>query len=303
MIKSLFITVVAMVVLAGCSGAPASSWCYMYDFHAGAYGATILQGSWNAGVGFSSADDGNFSIEFTHTNNVTPSSIRVFMGRGKNVIVPIDISVQANIFGIMIGPVNTQFPARIEQDYVATVTNPTNENGASVSIKGWASETVRLRGLEVQGSGANPFGTSNCATRDAGPSPIDIPAGELIDALQEADASAGGTGGQLTSPEGAPLLPNINAPLLFGYAKWLISGAAIQQMTGPFATILTHLALFVGVQMALSAVYGAFYVATYLARWVVWIFRLILQILTAIVGIIDLLGGKLIGWALKFIGA
>jgi len=136
------------------------------------------------------------------------------------------------------------------------------------------------------------------------------PYGEVADdewysALDDANNALGGLNNPLTAPDGTPLLPTVNWAMIFGYAKWLISPGAADELAGPFAGIFIHLGIFLAMRFALIVVYIVVFLAVYLIKWVVWLFKFLLTVIGAISGLIDLVGGVLgkgVGWLVKFVG-
>lgn len=304
MITRISVVLLVVAALAGCSGTvPESDWCSLFDFATSDYGATINRGSWTAN-GITNDEDGRLDIVYVHSQNVQPTAIRVWLGRGENTYSPIDVTVYANVFGLRIGPLSSTFPES-EWDYQATVLTPENNvlMGTVIEIKGKATERIYLQSLEVRGNGPNPFGSSNCSTSATGQPPIPLPNRELLDALQDADAEMAGVDGSLLAPDGHPILPAQTGALIFGYAKWLMSPSTTDELFGPFAGVISHLSIYIVAIIALVLIYSIIFAATYFIRWVIWFFKLIMQIVVAIASVVDTVIGKAIGAVLKFIGA
>jgi hypothetical protein len=137
------------------------------------------------------------------------------------------------------------------------------------------------------------------------PTPIVIPDQEMYESLGEADQALGELDNPLDAPDGTSIVPDEDGGMIFSYAKWLMSPVGAAELFGPFEGIATHMAVFFAMRFALMGLLGVIYVATYLIRWVVWIFKLLLLLINALGGIIDLIGGVLgkgLGWIIKFIG-
>lgn len=103
----------------------------------------------------------------------------------------------------------------------------------------------------------------------------------LLDALNNANSQLAGLQNPLTSPQGTPILPAVNMQQIFGWVKWIFSPATAEELFGPFAGIYWHLGIYIWARIALLVVYGIVFVATYLIRWVIWIIRLIMDIINA----------------------
>mgnify|MGYP001069955899 CR=1 FL=1 len=156
--------------------------------------------------------------------------------------------------------------------------------------------TTVITGLILTGSGANPFGSDNCAgsggtggdTGNDMPFDVDLnaPIPQLFEALATANAAVNSLPTDLTAPSGSPLLPSTDGTQLFAYAKWLLSPAAAEEYAGPFAPILQHLGIAVSAMFALILIYVGAYVVNFGMRFVLWIaiwaFKLIDLIFQAI---------------------
>ena len=131
------------------------------------------------------------------------------------------------------------------------------------------------------------------------PTGIPIPESDLFGGLTDSDQLLGGVdGAQLDAPNGAPLLPEDNTALIVGYAKWLISPAAAQEIATPFAPLFISVGIWLQLSLALLVIYLVVYVGVYLLRWVIWLIRLVLQIVSAVASVAN----GVVGWLLGFIG-
>lgn len=303
---------VALVVGACSPDTPASDWCYLFNFNTSDNGFTVQHGAggWQPGIGFvtSSTEGGSLPYDldllYTHPTTVRPSAIRVFVARDRAILTPIQVKTYALVFGLQIGPAVSQLPAEQDFNYEATIVADELVEGNSVKIEASASQPLALRAIEIRGNGANPFGSSNCSTDAFGVAPIPIPVVEIFDTLQSANDQLASIDAPLTSPNGTPLLPSETGSLIFGYAKWLISPGGAAEIFGPFAGIVSHLSIYLAAQLALALVYSIAYAATYLIRWVVWLFKLILMIIAAIaeiLGVVWDIAGGILSKVLKFI--
>lgn len=157
---------------------------------------------------------------------------------------------------------------------------------------------ILMCALPVIGQGDTP-------TPEPSPTPLNIPDDEMYDIIGEVDEGLGGISDDLSAPDGAEILPSIDLTQLIGYARWVLSPSTADEVFGVFSPVITPIGLYLGVRFALGAIYVVVYIAIYLIRWVIWIFKLLLELVSAISGIIDLLGGlvgKGLGWLIKFIG-
>ena len=99
----------------------------------------------------------------------------------------------------------------------------------------------------------------------------------------------------LTAPDGQPLLPSLSAaPQLFGYIKWIVSGAAANEIAGPFAPIISGLGIFLVMNFTMTAIYFIVYGAVYIGRWILWLIRIIMQIIQTIGALIGAVQGLII---------
>ena len=176
------------------------------------------------------------------------------------------------------------------QASVRTFYAVTPGTGSVMGVLGEATAPIALQTMDVRGNGSNPFPENNCSTAAIAESVIgapgvNMPSG-ISEAIIDADNRMAGIDAPLTAPDGVPLLPAFNAQTVFGYAKWITSGAAGQEIAGPFAGVFYHLGLYVGMSVALSAIYGVVYAVVYLIRWVIWFIRFLAQLVQAIIAIV-----------------
>lgn len=129
------------------------------------------------------------------------------------------------------------------------------------------------------------------------PTPIPIPADEMFQGLATADANLLAAPPDIAAPAGVPILPNPNNTLVFGYVKWLISASVSGELFGSFSPVVIVFGVYVSMNMALSVVYGLIYAAVYIARWVIWLFKIIIEIVQVIASALQ----SLIGWIFKFL--
>lgn len=288
-------------------GLPGASWCYEFDFTSSSYGFTVDQGVWTPGAGFTPNAQGRLTITYTHSQPVTPTGILIDAYRADtNIRLPIQVQGSASIFGIDVPEMMSMVPADVDSERFVLAPGTGAGTSDQLLITGWVSRTVIINKMQVRGNGSNPFPSSNCSTDTIGTvadTPgVQVPGADLLDALQDANDSLGELSGPLTSPEGAPLLPNINMNQVFGYAKWLLSPTAAQELLGPFAPIVSHTGILIGLMIAMIVVYIVIFALVYLISWVVWVFKLILMIIQAVASVADSLIGGVVKGVVKFIG-
>lgn len=135
--------------------------------------------------------------------------------------------------------------------------------------------------------------------------PIPLPNEEIYDALQDADESLGDVDDPLSSPDGSPLLPDQDGTVIFGYAKWLLSPGAADELVGPFAPVISHIFIYLAMRVALFGIYLVVYLAVYLIKWAIWIFKLVLAIISTAAEVLNVItdfAGGIISKVFRFIG-
>lgn len=120
----------------------------------------------------------------------------------------------------------------------------------------------------------------------ATPTPIPIDAGGMYESLGEANSSITEVGPDLSAPDGVELLPDADPQEIFRYAKWLISPSSADELVGPFAPLVVHTGVFVGLLIGVSAIYTVVYAAVYLIKFVVWIFKMIVLLIDSVVSVV-----------------
>jgi len=298
--KRLLLLLVLLTV-AGCGTMtlPAVDWCYKMDFNTGDYGASIYRGRWTNGLGFTPDDDGTFNIQYIHTSDVIPDAVIFGLIRADSNQIPIDVTIeQGSVFGMDTGAITTTVPADV--NIAQPILRQQGAGSDYIFIRGHASRTIVLVNMQVRGFGSNPFPSSNCSTDAVTPqqeqNKIQLPnIGEIISNADQQLADAGNT---LTNPDGSPLLPSQTGAVLFGYAKWLTSPAAAEELLGPFAPVASHVGIFLLMDVTLVGLYFIIYAAIYIVRWAIWLFKLLLQIIQTIASAAN----GAIGWLLAFIG-
>ncbi len=115
--------------------------------------------------------------------------------------------------------------------------------------------------------------------------PLQVPFQELNQALATANSGVNQAPADLSAPGGVPLLPSADGRQIFGYVKWLISAQAAEDVFGPFAPIFIHLGIYLGMVFPLIGVYLTILIVSYIAGWIVFIYRLLTSsVLALIVG-------------------
>lgn len=275
-------------------------WCYQFDFALDDYDITPVYGSWQEGKGFITDSAGRLRLHYSHTGMVRATRIIIMWERANSSYGPIHLALHYDLFGNTWGPLqtdtspdvarwNTQFPGAGEEP----------GQGRDIDIDVTSSIPIRLTMIDLQGQYDSPFLAFDCTDTYHYPVPY---LSNLIDIVKQADDAFHGVNVPLESPDGSPLLPNETGSTIFGYAKWLLSPATAEEIAGPFAPIVSALGFLIIAEITLLGVYGVVYIAMYLVRWVVWIFKLLMAVIQTIAAIIDTAVGKIIGAIFKFIG-
>lgn len=299
--RLVLLSLLAALVIGGCiSEQPASDWCYRFDFTTSDYSFTLTYGRWAAGAGFYPDDQQRLAITYTHGQAVTPQEVRFYPERADSTPLPIKIVIKVDAFGLSTDNIQTTVPADVSGGVIDLAAGRGSGTSNKFEITAESSRLIVLRAMDVRGYGANPFVADNCykGAIQPGATPIPFPGAEVIGIIHDADQSLGALGGDLTHPDGSPLLPNYNGQLLFGLVKYVISPVTAEALTGPFSPIFIALGLLLLLNIALIAVYLVVYIAVYLVRWAIWLFRLILAIMQAVAAAAN----GVIGWLLAFIG-
>lgn len=286
-------------------------WCRAFDFTKGEQGWALSYsgqyGRYNASAGFSVSDYGNT------TSYELGGSIRIhrdFSGVVRQIYIFSQLPDLTHVFidynsSISDGePLDDDVFAVGPASPVGIAFNPTPVNGRLgleiVKTNAPLPMKAVITGIALTGTGANPFGSDNCAGSigsggTGGDSPVsdmpfdvdlNAPVPELYQALATANAAVNAMPTDLTAPSGSPLLPSTDGSQIFAYAKWLLSPAAADEYAGPFAPILQHLGIAIGAMFTLVLIYVGAYVVNFGMRFVLWIaiwaFKLIDLILQAI---------------------
>jgi hypothetical protein len=115
-----------------------------------------------------------------------------------------------------------------------------------------------------------------------------VPQDEVNQALATANANTVQLGeNEITTPGGVVVLPDDDFSTMFAIAKWLLAPTTAAALFGPFEPIFTHFGIFMTATIALFAIYAVVYVSAYVIRFLVWFFRLIMEIGRSIANAID----------------
>lgn len=295
------------LLMTGCSAVlQEADWCYQYDFRNSNYGFSLTYGSWVAGRGFRTDTSGRLSLTYAHSSSVTPTAAIITAERVSSTQFPTKVIVKADIYGLHFEPLQTEVPANINSSDFYLLGNGSSDK---LQITGEAIHAIYLVRLQVRGDGANPFPSSNCSTAATTPQPgtgadggldigslIDVPVpGVIGDALQQADSELSGVTQPLRNANGSSLLPALTGGTqIFGYIKWIISGAAAQELAGPFAPIVSHMGVYLVMNFALTGVYLVVYASIYIIRWAIWLYNKVLQLVTLIATLLSSVPGLII---------
>ncbi|MCK6581286.1 MAG: hypothetical protein L6Q98_24615 [Anaerolineae bacterium] len=140
------------------------------------------------------------------------------------------------------------------------------------------------------------FAAASTHAQEPTPTGIYVPEQEIFEALATANANIESINTDLTAPGGVELLPDVQGSRLFAYAKWLMSYNAAEELLGALAPPVAHFGTYVTISLILSAIYLVVWVITVIIRWVVAIFKLVMEIVQTVAAIID----SAVGWIFKF---
>lgn len=315
--KRLVMLLLAVLFLSGCGGTVLpTDWCYRYDFTDSSYSAVMYSGSYTHGVGFSPDNNtGLLDMLIDSDLDVTPEQVIFQVSRGSANQVPIEVVVEVYAFGLWSGQRRTTVPASATTADLSLFPGNGSGTGRTFYLYGRSSQTVFLQSMIVLGNGSNPFGEDNCSDTVGVPPPtpnsLTLPEVEMNDALDDASTDLQDANIPLSSPDGSPLVPAADTgKMVFGYAKWLTAPTTAQELMGPFAPIYYHVGYFITADMVLVGIYFVVFGAVYIIRWVIWIYRSVLEIISSIGGI-GLVGGIILlllfgllflGWMIQQLG-
>jgi hypothetical protein len=280
-LATLFLVCIFATPIPPTAAAAATNWCYQFDFTTSNYGITPLVGEWMAGQGFVTDDEtGQVLITYSYGQTVRPTSTQVTFTRRDGVEGFIDLRAPFDIFGI-VGNYQGGIPDVLRNAWLNSTVVSGSVEGSSFTVHLIASRGAAISKLAVAGNGENVLPASNCQdvfSKEPTPTPIPIPANELYDGISEADDALSAVDVPLSAPDGAPLLPDPDVVLLFGYVKWITSPGAAQELFGPFDGIFTHLGILLVMQFSIFGVYLVVFFVSSVIRWVLWIYTWILKI-------------------------
>lgn len=169
------------VILSGCNQSVPTrtmDWCYKYDFVEDDYGISFASGHWIDGTGLNTDLDGRLSVSLDLGRTIETSYAVVSAVRGNVDDGSLDVLAQGHIFGITVD-VDESIPQGFDLGRLYFVPGYAGEGvstlGSSFNISVEASKSIFIQSLEVLGTGANPFGMSNCETNQQTPTPFVVP--------------------------------------------------------------------------------------------------------------------------------
>jgi len=109
------------------------------------------------------------------------------------------------------------------------------------------------------------------AAQQATPAPPPLPTQEMFQQMATANASINTLPGDLTRPQGLPVVPNERGQQLFGYVKWLVSPASADEWAGPLAPPFYHAGVGLWMMFGLMSVYVAVYIIGNVGGWLAWL--------------------------------
>lgn len=281
--------------------AQAESWCNRSDFTKGqqgwelTYEVNTYHGRYDELVGFRASLDEGLTYEFGRSIRLERdfsaalSEISFYTTTPNHDIILVDTD-----------------SAIVSQDlvnYRVALGNPTDTlrfNNATVSgtlgievqlsTAGEHMDTT-ITAIELRGYGTNPFGSTNCD--------LVAPINTMFSELDAANAGTALLPDNLAAPDGLNILPTDDFTEIFSYVKWIVDPASASSWAGVLAPIFIAFGILINAVVIMSAVYVGLWVIIYAVKWVIWLFRLLLQIITALAAAFDLA----LGWVFKIIKA
>lgn len=131
--------------------------------------------------------------------------------------------------------------------------------------------------------------------------PMFFPAEDIYVAVATANQEIINLPDDIEQPADSPILPEGDGRQVFGYAKWLISAQAADEMFGPFSPIMFHLGITLVAAVPLLLAYVAVYLIVWLLRASIYIFRFVMQVIDLILQIIQAASEFVGGIVKKFV--
>lgn len=266
----------------------AESWCARFDFTQGqqgwelTYEVNTYHGRYDNLTGFRASLDEGITYEFGRSIRLE----KAFSG----TITEVTLYNTTPNHDVILLDTNSAITDTSAVNYRVALGNPADTirlQGATVSgtlglevqlTTPAVHMTTTVRGIELRGLGASPFGASTCD--------LTIPFGDMLTGLVGANAGLGALPDDLTQSGGLPALPDTQLTMILAYAKALTGSASSGELFGPFAPIFVALGNSVNLALPLVLVWLAVYVASYAVSWVIWLFNLIMAIIRTIMAII-----------------
>lgn len=325
MMRLFLVTVLVAVLGSASTSAQEAVWCRAFDFLTGQQGWQLSYndqyGRYTQNAGFSVTDYGNT------TSYELGGSIRIhldFSGVVRQIYI---YSAQPDLTHVFVDWDSSISDAEPMDDDIFTVGaaspvglsfNPQTVSGRLgfelVSLNEPLPMTTVVTGIALTGTGANPFGSDNCADSiGTGGTGGDVeqlyevgiagPFAELFAAMANANGDLGTLPTDLSAPGGLPILPASNPTSLFAYAKWLLSPAAADEYAGPFAPIIQHIGFIVTAAFGLILAYVGVYLLVYIVRFVLWLAKWLLNLMSALFAPLSAAGNAIISGARALLSA
>lgn len=169
---------IAALIFVGCTGTPDTAgidWCFLYDFRLGAQGFNFLDvnesgeldGEIIIGTGMQSTDAGLFddgydiSAFYTYEKTVSPSYVVFHVVRPEGVSGDINVTANANVFGIAAQTTQT-VPSIINELALPIQSQTLGAASNSITLRIHTDHPIIIESIEIRGGGANPFPYNLC---------------------------------------------------------------------------------------------------------------------------------------------
>jgi hypothetical protein len=123
------------------------------------------------------------------------------------------------------------------------------------------------------------------------PTPVEIPAQQMFEQLATQNAN-------LYSIPDLPVFPEDRSSQILGYAKWITTPGIAEEIFGLFHPLFSAIGLLLLTQVVLNGIYVVAWIIAQIVRWIVWLIRLILDVIQGVANALD----SLIGWLFKILG-